>query len=457
MRPPHTPHGPHAPRSPHFLALLAGALIAACAPHALAQAPNADPNRPNPPAPAFNPAAERVSDEELAKAIADGVAHLLAKQSSMVAGKDNSEWPYEGVYRVRGQIPEAYRVGGTAICALALIEVPGYQEDQARKDAVGRAIDFIIAGTDVPLLSPATYEGGYDVRSWAYIYAIEFFARLKGVAGGYPADKAEACDAAMKWYIDALQKTEIPKEGGWNYARRGKADEPSAPSSFMTAPALQALFEARKAGYEVDGAIVTRAMDFLEKTKFASGAVAYSGPATGRLSTGSATPGAVGRMLVVETTLVLGGRGDVDRVRGALDAFIVHWDWLKQRKQQTGTHVAPYGVAPYYFMFAHRYAAQAIEVLPVPERGEYRRRVNNLLFSVREPDGSWNDRVFPRSSAYGTAFAMLAILDASATPPARWTPEAAGAGAGAGVGAGVGPAAPIGEDPTSPTLARATP
>lgn len=454
MRPPHTRH---APRVPGTLALLAGMLIAASAPLALAQAPNAnqDPNRPNPPAPAFNPAAERVSDAELAKAIADGVAHLLAKQSSMVAGKDNSEWPYEGVYRVRGQIPEGYRVGGTAICALALIEAPGYADDPARKDAVARAIDFIIAGTDVPLLSPKTYEGGYDVRSWAYIYAIEFFARLKnageGNAGGYPADKAAACDAAMKWYIDALEATEIPKEGGWNYARRGKADEPSAPSSFMTGPALQALFEARKAGYDVDDAIVGRAMDFLEKTKFASGAVAYSGPATGRLSTGSATPGAVGRMLVVETTLVLGGRGDVDRVRGALDAFIVHWDWLKQRKQQTGTHVAPYGVAPYYFMFAHRYAAQAIEVLPVPERPEYRRRVNNLLFSVREEDGSWNDRVFPRSSAYGTAFAMLAMLDASATPPAKWTPKAAAAGDDAAVGAAEG----VGGEPLAP-LTQAT-
>lgn len=417
----------HAPRA---LALLAGTLIAASAPLALAQAPNAnqDPNRPNPPAPAFNPAAEKVSEEQLAKAVQDGVAHLLAKQSSMVPLKDDArggEWPYEGVYRVRGQIPEGYRVGGTAIGALALIEAPGYADDPARKDAVARAIDFIIAGTDVPLLSPETYEGGYDVRSWAYIYAIEFFARLKGPGGGFPADKAAACDAAMKWYIDALEATEIPKEGGWNYARRGKADEPSAPSSFMTGPALQALFEARKAGYDVDDGVVARAMDFLEKTKFASGAVAYSGPATGRLSTGSATPGAVGRMLVVETTLVLGGRGDVDRVRGALDAFIVHWDWLKQRKQQTGTHVAPYGVAPYYFMFAHRYAAQAIEALPVPERPEYRRRVNNLLLSVREEDGSWNDRVFPRSSAYGTAFAMLAMLEASATPPAKWVPKQA--------------------------------
>ena len=55
----------------------------------------------------------------------------------------------------------------------------------------------------------------------------------------------------------------------------------------------------------------------------------------------------------------------------------------------------------------------AIEMLPQGERAEYRRRVNNLLFSVRAEDGTWNDRVFPRTASYGTAFAMLSILEAS--------------------------------------------
>ena len=73
------------------------------------------------------------------------------------------------------------------------------------------------------------------------------------------------------------------------------------------------------------------------------------------------------------------------------------------------THVAPYGVAPYYFFFAHGYAAEAIERLPEAERAAWRDRLHRLLMSVRDEDGTWNDRVFPRSASYGTAMAMLAL------------------------------------------------
>jgi hypothetical protein len=175
----------------------------------------------------------------------------------------------------------------------------------------------------------------------------------------------------------------------------------------MTGPAIQALWRAKAAGYAVDEKIIDRALAFLERSRAESGSVVYSGDATERSR--DLSPGAVGRMVVVESTLSQAGRNNPRDVRGAVDAFIVHWDWLKKRKQQTGTHVPPYGVAPYYFMFAHYYAAQAIEQLPAAERPEYRRRVNALLFSVREEDGSWNDRVFDRSASYGTAMAMMAM------------------------------------------------
>ena len=98
-------------------------------------------------------------------------------------------------------------------------------------------------------------------------------------------------------------------------------------------------------------------------------------------------------------------------VRGALDAFFTHWEWLESRRQKTGTHVPPFNVAPYYFMFAHRYAAQCVEMLPAAEREEYRRRYLLTLWKSREADGSWNDRVFKRSAGYGTAMAVMGMVD----------------------------------------------
>jgi hypothetical protein len=79
-------------------------------------------------------------------------------------------------------------------------------------------------------------------------------------------------------------------------------------------------------------------------------------------------------------------------------------------------------VAPYDFMFAHRHAAMAVELLPASERAEYRRRINELLLSVRSEDGSWNDRVFASSAGYGTSMALLASMQPNLDQPTRSTP-----------------------------------
>jgi hypothetical protein len=72
-------------------------------------------------------------------------------------------------------------------------------------------------------------------------------------------------------------------------------------------------------------------------------------------------------------------------------------------------------------MYAHRQAGLAIELLPEPaERQRQRARLDALLAEVQEDEGGWNDRVFPRSRAYGTAMAMLALLQRDAPAPARW-------------------------------------
>lgn len=359
---------------------------------------------------------------------AQGTARLLALQHTYdpkakepPKAPDGPEWPYEGVYRVGGDIPVAYRIGSTAIVVESLIKTPGYADNAAAKDAVAKAVDFIIATRDHPLMSETDYDAGYDVRGWGYCYGLRVLSILKR-ANLVPEGKAEAADAAAKWYLNAMQKTEIPEVGGWNYARPAGRDKVAAPSSFMTPACLEALYEAKAAGYEIDAAVVNRALDTLERSRGPAGNVTYSIDArrTGGTSNSDRTPGAIGRMCAVECALVEGGRGSVDRVRAAVDAFIVHWKWLDDRRAKTGTHIGPYAVAPYYFMFAHHYAARAIELLPANEREEYRRRTNELLMSVCSKDGSWNDRVFTRSSAYGTAFALLSLGMPKSLPQATW-------------------------------------
>jgi hypothetical protein len=354
---------------------------------------------------------------EVQEAVRAGVAAILTLQE----GDARDQWPYEGVYRVRGEIPVGYRVGGTAIAALALAEAPGWDDDAPRRESVARAVAFIAATRDDPQMRDDTYDGGYDVRAWGYIEATRCLARLLH-AGRVGEAQQPAAREALAWYAAALQRQEIPKVGGWSYSRPPGRDRPGAPSSFMTAPALQALFEAARVGVEVDPQVVARSLAFLEKTRLPSGAVVYGGEARGEGGRADAVPGAVGRMACTEATLLLAGRGSPRDARAAVDAFLTHWDWLEARRAKGGTHEPPYMIAPYYFMFAHRFAAQCVEMLPTPERAEYRRRVRERLFATRADDGTWNDRVFRRSAGYGTAMALHTLLAPDAPPPARWTP-----------------------------------
>lgn len=131
-------------------------------------------------------------------------------------------------------------------------------------------------------------------------------------------------------------------------------------------------------------------------------------------------------MLAVESTLLLAGPSDVARVRSALDAFFAHTERLNERRAKPRTHEPPFGVAPYYFYFAHHAAAQAIELLPERDRPEHRGPLRERLFSVRLEDGSWNDRVFPRPANYGTACALMALAMPATSRPAGWPPPAAG-------------------------------
>ena len=356
-----------------------------------------------------------------AEAISAGVAKIVAMQEKGPGADIAAEWPYEGVYRVGGKIPFGYRVGGTSIACMALLAAPGFADDAARKDAVSRAIDFVAKSKDEPLLSPE-YGGNYDVRGWAHCYGLRFLVAAKKANAVSDAQKA-AVDAAIAFYLDALKKTEIPQVGGWQYARGPGIDNPCPTSPFMTAPCLMALVEAKAAGLEVSDELLARTVKALELTRGASGYVAYNAQKQAR-DDAKQIPGAIGRMCAVEVALARAGKGDEKRLRFAVERFFEFWPELEKRRKQQGTHVPPYNVAPYYFFYAFNHAAMAIELLPEAERAENRAKFRELLFKVRDGDGTWNDRVFPRSASFGTAMSVLALVEADGASVAK--PASAG-------------------------------
>lgn len=363
---------------------------------------------------------------DVAAATKDAIAAMLA----LAEGDGGDQWPYEGVYREdRGQLPVGYRVGGTAITCLGLIAAPGVRDDAVRLAAVERGLRFVLTTLEAPRMQ-IDFRGAYDVRGWGHIYALQLLLHLqdqKLVLKGL--DAAVAANTA--WLVKALVASAIPTSGGWNYSRpHGYLSPGNRASTFMTAPALQALFHAKARGHEVPDAVVVAALDALERARGRPGGYAYGAPPESQsgadeeqLSAMDKTPGSAARAAVCETTLLLAGRGDAARLARAVDLFFAHWDDLAIRKSQTGTHIPPYGIAPYYFLFGHVYCAQAIEQLDDAERREVlRTKLRAVLARSREADGTWNDRQFGRSAGYGTALALLTMHMAQLPEPVAWRP-----------------------------------
>jgi len=372
-------------------------------------------------------ASKAVERTELDSAIQRGIALLLAAQESLdPQQKLKAEWPYEGVYRAQENgsqhvIPLGYRVGGTSIACLALIEACDGKPRPEVREAIERALGFVLAMLDAPRMD-AGFLDGYDVRGWGHAYALAFLLRLRE-AGLLPESTRATAEHAIPYLVEMLEKTSIQDPGGWNYSRR-KDTARASPATFMTAPTLQILFEAAQAGEKVDELVVEKALATLEQARLDSGAFQYGTNPEHKTGKGfEDVPGSIGRSPICEVTLYLAGRGSLERIRAALDAFFEHWQWLEVRRKQGATHIPPYMIAPYYFFYAHRYVAQAIELLPEAERAGYRERLAKLFWAVREADGGWNDRVFPRSENFGTAMTLLALKAPTLRPPARWAPK----------------------------------
>ncbi len=311
--------------------------------------------------------------------------------------ESDGAWPYEGVYRVSRQIPVGYRIGGTAIVCQSLLE--SSLDDRASADkAIVRGLDLILKELEHPLMKSSQVDR-YDVRVWGHIYALDLFCRLH--ESPLVAERAESVNGWIEKLIATLAEEELT-EGGWNYASRGRH------ASFVTAPALQALISAKSIGKLVPPELFERGAKILLASRSENGAFHYSGTqdANGREAQ---VPGAIARDAIGETTLWQLGHGDAKRLKASIDDFHLHWDELEKRRQKTGTHEPPYNVAPYYFYFGHRYLAQSIALLPADQQITEYAKFEHALLKTLDADNTWNDRVFPRSRAFGTAMSLLAL------------------------------------------------
>ena len=328
------------------------------------------------------------TDDE-SKLIKEAVTRLIELQHS------DGAWPYEGVYRVGGKIPVGYRIGGTSIVCSALISSGTDLDEKFLKSAVTDGTNLILEELEDPLMKPSR-TGRYDVRIWGHIYALDYFCRLKNTKGFD--ELKEKTNPKIKELTEAVIFQEI-ESGGWNYANKSRH------CCFVTAPAVQSLLLAKKAGQEVPDAVFERALNKLSKSRHEDGVFPYTGTGSRR----DTQAGSAARAPVSEATIMMLGHGNPELLQTSLDNFHKNWDELEKRRKKTGTHKPPHGIAPYYFYYAHRYAAQAIRMLPTDQQAAEFKKFVKVLLKTKDEDNTWNDRVFKQSKAYGTAMSLLAL------------------------------------------------
>ncbi len=316
------------------------------------------------------------------------IERLLELQNS------DGAWPYEGVYRVAGKIPVGYRIGGTSIVCSALISADLKDRNVIEK-GINRGTSMILNELEHRLMEPSRTPR-YDVRIWGHIYALDFFCRLKR-SEGFDELKSKT-EPWIRKLADAVIFQEI-EQGGWNYANK------SQHCCFVTAPAVQSLLLAREAGVDIPDAVFKRALRVLSESRQDQGVIPYSGTTP----TGDTLPGSIARGPITEATLLMLGAGDQENLQTAIDAFHKYWDELEKRRKKTGTHLPPHGIAPYYFYYGHRYAAQAIRLLPSDKQDSEFKKFETVLMKTKDEDSTWNDRVFDQSKAFGTAMSVLAL------------------------------------------------
>lgn len=353
-------------------------------------------------------------------ALNDAADHIVARQVRSSGSDSNAlpcEWPYE--LFVDNPVEAGIRVGSTAIVCTALIQTPGFSDKVSHQEAVKRAVHFMINELEENPQPGSRRGGGTPV--WAHIYGLEFF--LLALRKEIFEDPQETrIREVAKYLIRCLEaSTHGWPAGGWNY----QGIEPCKP--FMTGAALLALYQANDQGFEVNADVIEESLHALELTRSKAGSFAYSGgfipldesPLFDSMRNWASKPGSIGRACISELSLYRAGRSDVQKLRAAVEAFFEHWDALVERKGTEG-HGGPHHIASYYIMFAHRYAAMAIEALPEDERPELRLKMQTALWKLRD-DGHWNESNNPRNAAYSTAMAMLALMAPDAESVPDWT------------------------------------
>jgi hypothetical protein len=350
-------------------------------------------------------AQESFKREDVPLAIDSGLAYLLADQNEdgswggTVNQTFTSGFANRATYRM-------WQIGTTGLSTRSMLELGRTKEHEESAD---RALDYLIAH------AKAVRPAEWDVdNNWALVYGLDAIARALQHPRYADHEKTPALRQAGQTMLTGLAKYQSPR-GGWGYYSSPGANwRPEWCTSFMTAVGVLSLIEAKTAGLEVDEKMYAAAVRALEYTHLPNGAFDYdlrAVPRHLRLESINQIQGSLGRIQIGHLALRRAGKDitDEDLIWG-LEQFVKHHKFLVVARNKPIPHEAYYANAAYFYLFAHYYASQVLELLPVEQRAKFAPHIQAGILEAHQEDGAmWDFWIAKNTKPYGTSFGVMGL------------------------------------------------
>jgi hypothetical protein len=356
---------------------------------------------------AFSTAAADVDVEQARAGHDRAIGWLLENQ------RENGAWAtgaLDGLLEMGFSVETyyAWQVASHGLAVMALVEAPRSPE---RDVSLTRALEWLTT-TRLPRRG-----SDWDVDYvWSALYG--YVALVTAAADPRVAEGplAEAVEARGRAFARQLAHNETPS-GGWAYYDDPPyTQRPKWATSFCTALVLPALREGIERGWVEDAGMLPRAVRAVRRSALPSGAFTYdaSNPIPRYLGGEHIddVKGSLGRIQVCHWGLARVGEPTIteERLRWGLEAFFEHHRFLRTARGRPIPHEGFYANAGYFYLFAHYYAAEVIELLPEDEREAWHMRLRPWLIEAQNADGSAVDfLVSGYMRVAGTAYLALAL------------------------------------------------
>ena len=357
-------------------------------------------------APAYSQ--KTIDQEQVALAVQSGLEFLTGDQN------DDGSWGgYTNQTFTSGfanvQTYRMWQVGTTGLATRTMLEQGSTKEHDAAAD---RALDYLIANAQ--LKRPAAWDVD---NNWAIIYSLDAVSRALQHPRYKEHPKRDALVAAGQTLLEGMQKYQSPR-GGWGYyAMPNAAWRPEWCTEFhdRRRRALARGSKSRGLGRErkdVQG--IRQSAQDIQTTERrirlrprADSAPPLLGVHQPNQRLSRAHPSG---------SLGLAPRGREDRrekdIEWGLEQFVKHHKFLDVARNKPIPHEAYYANAAYFYLFAHYYASQVVQLLPEAKRAKFTPTIQEGILDASQKNGSmWDFWIADNTKPYGTAFGVMGLVN----------------------------------------------